>query len=252
MTKVSYICPTPDLGAATGQASPFFPRYLTAIRIVSKALINSIGVVSGALGVVQFPMDHFSEPNKVGQASIKIGVGLDPGYHLRNEGSDLPDVRLFSEAGQFLGMAVDSGSVDEGGFGEVKVQIARTGNGKQPTYALFSASDAAICIAYASMTWPSGDRYAFDGDWGKACGNSWYYSNHYLTPAKKSPTCTWIDPVNAHMLNLFALPDRIQQSINHCWARVMNTKRNPEHSSFTGLSSRLLKLVLLPLTPSQT
>jgi hypothetical protein len=156
--------------------------------------MNIIGVVSGGLGIIQFGMDNFAPKDEVG-STIRIGVGLDYAGGLNNAGGNLPDVRLFNEAGGFLGITADPGDVNDGGYGEVKINH-KTDSTQQATYALFSANDNAICIAYATITWPDDGKYAWTGDTGAGCGHSsWYHSNIYINGAGKStsPACTWID-----------------------------------------------------------
>lgn len=160
---------------------------------MAAAVIETIGIISGALGIVQFGLDNFAEPETVG-STIRIAVGLDYDGGLNNAGGDLPDVRLFNEAGDFIGMSADPGYVQAGGFSDIT--IAHSGDStQQATYTLFSANDDAICIAYAAITWPSGDEYSWIGDWGHKCGGSWYYSNYFISGTDHKPDCLWIDKV---------------------------------------------------------
>ncbi|KAH8602512.1 hypothetical protein B0O99DRAFT_679511 [Bisporella sp. PMI_857] len=158
---------------------------------IGTALMNTIGIISGIAGTIQFGIDNFKEPERTG-SSIKIAVGLDYKGGLQNSGGDLPDIRLWSENGEFLGMKADPGKVKNGNVGTVKVNHKK-GNGAQATYALFSANNDAICIAYVSITWPDENKYAWLGDWGDKCGGSWFYSNIYVKGTNYSPHCFWID-----------------------------------------------------------
>ncbi|KAK3901910.1 hypothetical protein C8A05DRAFT_34415, partial [Staphylotrichum tortipilum] len=74
-----------------------------------------------------------------------------------NAGGDLPDVRLFNEGGEFIGIKVDPGSVGDGSTGTIKVEH-KDQNGQQAAYALFSANDNAVCVTSISITWPNGDH----------------------------------------------------------------------------------------------
>lgn len=116
----------------------------------ARAFVEVIGVVSGLLGIVQFGMDNFAGGGDSVNSVIKIAVGLDGGG-LTNAGGDLPDVRLFNEFGEFLGMSADPGFIVDGTTGEIKVR--HNGDlGQQATYTLFSANDNAICIGMATIT----------------------------------------------------------------------------------------------------
>jgi len=108
--------------------------------------IEVISVIGGLLGIVGFGLDNFGskEPNA---SSIKIAVGLDrqtlDGGSLSQAGGDLPDIRLFNNFGESLGMAVDPGRVGDGAQGEVLVRH-NNDNKQQAAYTLFSANDNAI------------------------------------------------------------------------------------------------------------
>src|ERR1700712_2521634 len=116
------------------------------------AIIDIIGVLSGVLGIVQFGMDNFGDADSVG-STLKVAVGLNYANGLDNAGGDLPDVRLFNEGGDFLGITADPGYVDDGNTGTITVDH-KSDSGQQATYALFSANDDAICVAFVSITWP--------------------------------------------------------------------------------------------------
>jgi len=155
------------------------------------AINTIIGLVSGGLGILQFGMDNFAAP-ETAHSVVRVTVGLDYDGGLSNSGGDLPDVRLFNEAGDFIGMKVDPGKVQSGSFGEIKVDHDGD-NGQQATYTLLSANNDAICIAHVTITWPDGDKYAWVGDWGDRCGATWYYSNVYVGGTSHKPRCMWID-----------------------------------------------------------
>ncbi|KAI5864852.1 hypothetical protein GGS23DRAFT_466452 [Durotheca rogersii] len=157
-------------------------------------VIEAIGIISGLLGIVQFGIDNFADPKTVG-STIRITVGLDTKGGLNNAGGDLPDVRLWNEAGDFLGIKADPGKVEHGGFKDITINHKRDST-QQPTYTLFSANNDAICIAAASITWPNGDKYSWVGDWGRQCGASWYFSNVFISGTNVKPDCMWIDGNN--------------------------------------------------------
>ncbi|KAL2257699.1 hypothetical protein VTK26DRAFT_9301 [Humicola hyalothermophila] len=123
---------------------------------------------------------------------LRFTVGLDVEGGLRNAGGDLPDVRLFNEAGEFLGISADPGEIGDGSTAEIRVKHDKN-NGQQAAYALFSANDNAICITSLSITWPNGDQYGWVGNWGRACGAPWYFSNVFLQGSDFKPDCMWID-----------------------------------------------------------
>ncbi|KAI1173620.1 hypothetical protein F4777DRAFT_589701 [Nemania sp. FL0916] len=160
------------------------------------AFLDAVGLISGFLGILQFGIDNFAEPESVG-STVRIAVGLDSadGKGGTNLGGDLPDVRLWNEAGEFLGLKVDPGKVEDGGFHDITIKH-NSDSTQQATYTLFSANNDAICVAYATITWPNGDKYAWSGNWGHQCGGSWYYSNVYVGESNEKPDCLWIDGDN--------------------------------------------------------
>ncbi|GAP85847.1 hypothetical protein SAMD00023353_1401440 [Rosellinia necatrix] len=162
--------------------------------MAAAVVVEAIGLISGFLGIIQFGIDNIPEVESVG-STVRVRVGLDFNGRLSNTGGDLPDIRLFNEAGEFIGITADPGTVKSGMAGDITVEH-KSNLGQQATYTLFSANNDAICIAYASITWPNGEEYGWVGDWGRQCGGSWYYSNVYISASSYTPDCLWIDGNN--------------------------------------------------------
>lgn len=153
------------------------------------ALVSVISAISGICNIIKFGESQFSQ-SSADDSKVKIQVGLDYSGGLSGAGGNLPDVRLWNEAGDFIGMEADPGDVKDGTQGEISVGS----EGQQPTYALFTANDDAICVAYVSITWPTDqNRYGWEGSWGKQCGGSWYWSHVYINSKNYKPPCLWID-----------------------------------------------------------
>lgn len=154
--------------------------------------VEVLGIISTAMEIFNFGQDNFGSKDEdfIG-STIKIAVGLDGGG-LSGAAGDLPDVRLFNEFGVFLGIAVDTGVVESGEVGVIKV-THNNALKQQAPYTLFSANDNAICIAMASITWPDGGQWGWIGDWGKRCNGAWYFSNVFLQGMSRQPFCMWID-----------------------------------------------------------
>ncbi|KAI1089875.1 hypothetical protein F5B19DRAFT_353518 [Rostrohypoxylon terebratum] len=162
--------------------------------MAAAAVVGAIGLISKALGIVQFGIDNFPKSKSV-DAVVRITTGLDTPGGLQNAGGSLPDVRLFNEAGDFLGLTADPGKIQNGGFADITIS-QKGKNTQQATYALFSANNDAICIAYATITLPNQDKYSWVGDWGRQCGAKWYYSHVYIGSTGVTPDCMWIDGNN--------------------------------------------------------
>ncbi|OTA92355.1 hypothetical protein M434DRAFT_387364 [Hypoxylon sp. CO27-5] len=178
------------------------------------AVIEAIGVISGVLGILQFGIDNFPKQDSV-DSTVRVTVGLDTKGGLNNAGGDLPDVRLFNEAGEFIGITAGPGKVEDGGFKDIKVKHKKDST-QQPTYALFSANNNAICVAYVTITLPNSDHYSWVGDWGHQCGGSWYYSHVYIGSTNTMPDCFWIDGNN----------DQPQSGFQVHWPEFFNPQGN--------------------------
>lgn len=132
-----------------------------------------VSVIGTAVSILSFLDSNFPDPQESGSVTA-FSVGLDTDG-LSDAGGDLPDIRLWDEAGQFLGATYDPGSINSGASGqEVKISHDSGYEFSQSTYALLTANNDAICIAYISHTWADGNKWAWTGDWGRACpGGTW-------------------------------------------------------------------------------
>ncbi|RYP29906.1 hypothetical protein DL767_006505 [Monosporascus sp. MG133] len=75
--------------------------------------------------------------------------------------------------------------VKHGGERETLIPTKAT---QQPVWALCSANDDGVCIAYATMCFPGDSTYMWLGGWSKVC-----HSNIYLFGTGHKPLCHWID-----------------------------------------------------------
>lgn len=134
------------------------------------SVVAVIGVISGILGIAQFGIDNFGASD-AGGSVVKFQVGLDSDGGLSNSGGDIPDIRLFNEVGKFLGGRYDPGFIKDGTTSS-DVRVKQKSE-QQATYALFTANDDAICLAYISIVWPDEQKYGWLGSWGRQCGVPW-------------------------------------------------------------------------------
>lgn len=134
------------------------------------AVIDVIGVLSGILGIAQFGIDNFGASD-TGGSVVRFQVGLNSDGGLSNAGGDIPDIRLFNEVGDFLGGSYNPGFIEDGTTGsDIRVTQKKE---QQATYALFTANDDAVCLAYVSIVWPDEQKYGWLGSWGRQCGVPW-------------------------------------------------------------------------------
>lgn len=134
------------------------------------AIEGAVVLVGLGLELLQFGLDNFA-PQQESASVVRVAVGLDtPGHG--DMGGDLPDVRLFDENGDFLAMKQDPGQVGSGGFNDITIEHT-----SQATYSVITANSDAICVAFVSIIWPDGSKYAWTGDLAKECYGDTYYSN---------------------------------------------------------------------------
>ncbi|KAK0672654.1 hypothetical protein QBC41DRAFT_334123 [Cercophora samala] len=153
-------------------------------------MATAFGVFSGILTVLGFIQSNIpSRPNQY-ETKYRIHVALDHPNGPTNAGGDAPDIRVWNNAGQFLGGAYDPGKISHGSFRDVTVKLSQS---HQPAYALYTGNDDAICIAYITNTWADGSQYGWVGNWAdsSSCNQDWYYSNIVLKG--RVLNCAWID-----------------------------------------------------------
>ncbi|ELQ36304.1 hypothetical protein M0657_001589 [Pyricularia oryzae] len=168
-----------SIGAVLGVASAVAPFIdPTGISI----LIFSIVTLMLSLA------EHPHQPDSHRQTAFRIHLGLDscPGQNL---GGDIPDVRVWDERGNFLGRFLgDDEDVPAGDFFDFTIDLEKP---HQPTYALFSANENDVCIAYITQTLATGERYSWTGQWARTCSKPWYYSG-VVFDGYDDLACTWI------------------------------------------------------------
>jgi len=164
-------------------------------KMVLGALIKVIGVAVKGLSMLSMGDEKFAKPSPKG-TTITIAAALDqPAAGFVNAGGSLPSVRLYNEVKTEIGSKTKKlGKVGNGATESIFIEHK---NGQQASYALFSAGNDAVCVAYVTITWASGEKYAWTGDWAgpNGCNNDWYYSNIFIEGGGKDsqPTCLWID-----------------------------------------------------------
>jgi len=161
-----------------------------------------ISVISGAINIFNFASENLPLAHS-DKSTVRIYAALASSE--TNAGGDIPKVFTYNERGDYMGESSRSSfdiffgindKVETGSFVDVEVPIDTDNVGQQATYALFKAGNDAVCVAYAAITWPDGTNYAWSGDWGKACGATWYWSNIYMDGSDNNNldnTCIWID-----------------------------------------------------------
>lgn len=122
-------------------------------------MATAIGVVGSAITIFNFVVDLFPSPD-VSQAKYRFKIGNNDasppggGGDLSLAGGSKPDIRAWDETFEFLDITTDSSFCAEGDT----VCDSSIETREQPTYALFTANDDAICISVVQTTFPSGEK----------------------------------------------------------------------------------------------
>ena len=131
---------------------------------------GALGNTAAVLGIWSFAEIHLPGiKRKTPTSRMRVVVGLS-GSEQKDTAGDCPDIRLWGETFNFLGMEADPGFISEGGYIDVIIDQKTT---EQPTYALLSGNKNGVCIAYLLQTWPDEQKYGWVGNWGRACGQPW-------------------------------------------------------------------------------
>lgn len=165
-------------------------------------IVDLAGIAVTTASILQSVIPSKIENN---HASFRVRAALNGQYDdgtLSGAGGSAPDTRTFNEQLDFLGANYDPTYVGDGGYSDYTVA---QGNTQEPTFALFTANDDAICIAYITVKYPSSMDSSWVGTWGKACDQPWYHSDVYYDGNKVD--CTWIDANGKH-LDIFKWPSR--------------------------------------------
>jgi hypothetical protein len=131
---------------------------------MGKSVANVVGIaLNGALSIVSFGAKQTPSSGASTFSNLRMGIALDhfdgPALY------KVPDVRLWSERGAFLGMATNNPPVD----GDTQGDLTVDHNGKEgiPEYALISTEMDAVCISYVSIA-GADSSMSFSGDWGRS------------------------------------------------------------------------------------
>ncbi|KAG8411148.1 hypothetical protein J3459_016593 [Metarhizium acridum] len=125
---------------------------------------------------------------KLGLDGAGTNEGFDP---LRGAGGRAPKILVFDNQGKQLGQTKKQIKCGDGE--DHCVEVVKKIK-KQPSYALLLGLENPICLASASVSYPSGDRYAWVGNWAHTCDKPWYFSDidaHHDNGSVKL-LCAWL------------------------------------------------------------
>ncbi|KAM0273611.1 hypothetical protein ACHAQH_008205 [Verticillium albo-atrum] len=178
----------------------------TAIRPLFNAVTTTLGVIAGSITILAFA-DTFpfvaKDPSKV---HVNLAVALNhhdgkPWYIENDAGGEMPYFFNYDHLGTYIGWwenrawgpGTQGWHVANGAVKNLKVHLSKPGS---PHYTVFQAHANAICVAWTSMRWKTGEEFLFLGDIAKTCGEPWYYSGVKApTVEHHEPPCFWIGSV---------------------------------------------------------
>ena len=132
-----------------------------------------LGIEASMLGFLSFALNQLPQPIFT-HSVMRVAVGMNGNGFAESEGEE-PDIRLWNDFGEFLGMNLgDKETITDGHFKDIYIGE----NGQQPTYALLTANSNAICITYLALVWPDDAKYGWVGNWGYTCGRQWSVDHH--------------------------------------------------------------------------
>ncbi|KAK9439762.1 hypothetical protein VB005_04377 [Metarhizium brunneum] len=172
------------------------------------AIVNTIGVISGALTIFSFGLTELRQvPSNRLDLSLKIGLngakapfGETPVPSkeggLASAGGKI-DIAVYDNQGNKIGETLpsrDNHNLCGDGADDCRPVVEMYQN-KQPSYTLFMGQGDGICIAAATVTYPGGDKYGWVGNWARECGAEWYYSDidARTTNGSTKLICAWLD-----------------------------------------------------------
>ncbi|KAL6721303.1 hypothetical protein ACLMJK_000405 [Lecanora helva] len=179
-------------------------------------IVQVLGVMSSLLGIVNFDKAAQVELETPGtyDSVTRVAVGLNNAT-LNNADGTSPAILAFNENKEFIGQSEKTNfHIPSGAFHDIVVRQP-AGPGQQPTYLQICAHNDAVCVAYVSQTWPSGDRRGWLGDFARACGYPWYYSNIIVGMEHHKPDCAWIDQDHTNDIFTSALQIHMEDFVNH-------------------------------------
>ncbi|KAI6355252.1 hypothetical protein MCOR25_008266 [Pyricularia grisea] len=182
------------------------------------AILFALDLGLGAMHIAEFTMGHDKHPEADhDHAAVRVYAGLNTD-DLVDAGGTGPDVRLWNERGVFRGARCAErpwggeervNFIKSGDWDDIKVGLYEAEG--QPTYALLSGNEDAVCIAYVTMTRPDGGKGSvLTGNWARACDTRqhnvsnyqtypdnpteipWYYSNVVIDDNKDPLMCMWL------------------------------------------------------------
>ena len=157
--------------------------------------LNVIFLGLSVLGVVPI-LESLINGAKGPQYVITVGIGEgDTSTDPASYGGNTPGVSLWTGTGEAIGGALGSKKI-QGAGSSYTVSVngnSSLGNGQAPAeyISVTNGGDDAICVAYVSVTEPTGTKRLFMGETGFTCNIDWFHSTALI--GTQRPKCIWID-----------------------------------------------------------
>jgi len=160
-----------------------------------------ISIIGTGITLLSFLLDSVPDTSG-GEAKVSYVIANDGANgDLEGAGGNLPDLRMWDETAEFLGITTEDNSDCGEGYTTCTSTVSTN---EAPTYTLFTGNDDAICIAWTGIAFPGGNqKFGFHpGQWAYGCsqygngGGTWYYAGTSvpgINEADETVYCAWLD-----------------------------------------------------------
>lgn len=127
-----------------------------------------ISLIGTGVTILSFLLDNVPSSSG-GEAKVSYTIANDGANgDLTGAGGDLPDLRMWDETAEFLGITTQDNTNCGEGYTTCTTSVSTN---EAPTYTLFTGNDDAICIAWTGISFPGGNqKFGFHpGQWAHGC-----------------------------------------------------------------------------------
>ncbi|KAG6311135.1 hypothetical protein E4U22_002901 [Claviceps purpurea] len=157
----------------------------------------SVGIGGGLTGIGVLSFLFFILPVWHHEIQFVFKIGMEGSEYNEDgqpppPGGGAPRIRVYDNMGKFLGKTSLFGYACLNGRENCVAHVHPVK--RQPAYAMIGGNRGPLCLAAVGVTYESGDRYGWVGNWAQTCEQPWYYSAHnaVMDNATFGLNCAWI------------------------------------------------------------
>ncbi|KAK3299856.1 uncharacterized protein B0H64DRAFT_447811 [Chaetomium fimeti] len=160
-----------------------------------------VSIIGTGVSILSFLLGQIPSSDS-GTATVSYVIANDGANgDLTGAGGHKPDVRMWDQTAEFLGITTQDGDNCGEGWTTCTTDVSTR---EAPVYTLFTGNDDAICIAWTGISFPGGNqKFGFHpGQWARGCdiygngGGAWYYAGTTvpgLNDNEHTVYCAWVD-----------------------------------------------------------